>query len=207
MLPRLHAVTNDRILRLSDLAARAAAIGSAGHVGLHVRGRTAVESRLVETAHSFRRAGGTLFVNDRVDVAAHVHSTGIHLPAEGLPTTVVRDLLGPDVLIGRSSHDPDEALLAWDQGLDYVFLGPIWKTASHPGRPAIGTEAIEAAQPARVIAIGGVTPERVRHCIEAGAYGVAAVSALWEAANPAAVASRMLVCFDESSAERPARHE
>ena len=197
MLPHLHAVTNDQILTLADLESRARAIAGAGNVALHVRGRSTPARQLVEIAHRFRVTGGALFVNDRLDVAAHSNSLGVHLPSEGLPTAAVRQLLGPSIAIGRSTHSPEEALAAWDEGADYVFLGPVWETASHPGQPGIGTLAIERAQPARVIAIGGVTPERVPLCVEKGAYGVAAISALWNAPDPAAAATQMLVCFGE----------
>jgi thiamine-phosphate diphosphorylase len=198
VLPRLHAVTNDQILRLADLEMRARNIARAGDVALHLRARLMPARQLVEIAQHFRSAGGTLFVNDRLDVAAHVTSHGVHLPSAGLPIATVRRLLGPSFTIGRSTHSPEEAVVAWEEGADYVFLGPIWKTASHPGQPGIGPHAIERAQPARVIAIGGITPSRVPMCTEMGAYGVAAVSALWGAVDPAAAATQMLVCFGKS---------
>lgn len=198
MLPRLHAVTNDRILSLADLETRACDIARAGEVALHLRARSIPARPLVEIARRFQSSQGTLFVNDRLDLAAYVSSPGVHLPSAGLPTATARQLLGPSVTIGRSTHSPEEALVAWNEGADYVFLGPIWETASHPGQAGIGILAIERAQPARVIAIGGITPERVPMCVEVGAYGVAAVSALWSAADPAASATQMLVCFGES---------
>jgi len=197
VLPRLHAVTNDQILTLADLESRARAIAGAGEVALHVRGRSTPALKLVEIAQRFREAGSVLFVNDRLDVAAHSGSLGVHLPSGGLPTAAARQLLGSNVVIGRSTHSAAEALAAWEEGVDYVFLGPVWETASHPGRPGIGTIAIEQARGARVIAIGGITPERVPMCVEKGAYGVAAVSALWHAPDPAAAAAQMLVCFSE----------
>ncbi len=80
-------------------------------------------------------------------------------------------------------------------GADYVFLGPIWETSSHPGVPGLGLEAIAAARPARVIAIGGVTPARAAACLEAGAWGVAAISALWLADDPGAAAEAFLLSF------------
>lgn len=198
MLPHLHAITNDQILALTDLGSRAESITAVGAVALHVRGRSTPTSRLVTVGRQLREAGGILFVNDRVDVAAHLGCQGIHLPSEGLSIHTARQLLGDKALIGRSTHSPEDARRTWDDGADYVFLGPIWETVSHPGQPAIGPRAIKAALPARVIAIGGVTPERVPECVEAGAYGVAAITALWNAPDPAAAASRMLLCFGES---------
>jgi thiamine-phosphate pyrophosphorylase len=144
------------------------------------------------------RAGAHVFVNDRADVALLAGARGIHLPADGLPTDRVRDLVGPDVWIGRSVHAPEEARRAAEAGADYVFLGPIWETPSHPGRPGLGPGIIEHAQPARVVAIGGVTPDRVASCLDAGAYGVAAVSALWTAGDPGSAAATMLLLLRHS---------
>jgi thiamine biosynthesis protein ThiS len=131
-----------------------------------------------------------------------------------MPTAAARQVLGPDVLIGRSAHDPVEAQGACAAGADYVFLGPIWETASHPGHPGLGVEAIRAAHPATVIAIGGVTPDRVDACLDRGAYGVAAIAALWYAADPHAAAANMLISLGQtpvtpggvSSTESPSGH-
>jgi len=138
-------------------------------------------------------ASATVLVNDRVDLAAAVGARGVHLPAGGLPTTVARDLLGPEALIGRSAHSADEARMAHENGADYVFLGPIWETASHPGAAGIGVAAITDAQPARIIAIGGVTADRVAACLDAGAWGVAAIRALWLADDVGAAADAFLL--------------
>jgi thiamine-phosphate pyrophosphorylase len=106
--------------------------------------------------------------------------------------------LAADQLVGRSTHSADEARRALDEGADYVFIGPIWSTPSHPGGPALGPGALRELHSLPVIAIGGVTPERARECRDAGAWGVAAISALWRATDPAAVARAMLLSFEES---------
>jgi thiamine-phosphate pyrophosphorylase len=195
-VPRLHAVTNPDILALPDLAARAGAIAGAGAVALHARAGPVEAKTLIALARLLRDTGATVLVNDRADIVSLVGAAGVHLPAEGLPVEAARRLVGPDLLIGRSTHHPDEAQAAHEAGADYVFLGPIWETASHPGGRPLGLAVIAAAAPARVIAIGGVTPERAAACRAAGAYGVAAISAVWRAADPAAAARRMLVSFD-----------
>jgi thiamine-phosphate pyrophosphorylase len=196
-LPRLHAVTNHDILALPDIEDRAASIAGAGPVVLHARAGTVDAAQLIELARMLARTGATLLVNDRADIVREVGAAGVHLPAAGLPVAAARDLLGEDALVGCSAHSPEEALAAHAAGADYVFLGPIWKTASHPGRPPLGPEAIQAARPATVIAIGGVTPERVARCRDAGAYGVAAISALWLSQDPGSAAREMLLCFRE----------
>ncbi len=196
-LPRLHAITNNDILALADLADRAKAIGRSPNVALHARARGAPGRRLTESAElmldAASAAGARLFVNDRADVALLADAHGVHLPAGGLAVCKVRDLIGSDRWIGRSTHSPAAALRASEEGADYVFLGPIWETQSHPGRPAIGLDAIERAQPVRVIAIGGVTTGRAKACLDAGAYGIAAISSLWLASDPGSAAAEMLL--------------
>jgi thiamine-phosphate pyrophosphorylase len=135
-------------------------------------------------------------VNDRADIARIVSAAGIHLPAAGMRTPAVRELVGPDVLIGRSAHSADEALAAYHEGADYVFLGPIWPTASHPREPGLGVAAIAASRDVPVIAIGGITPDRVLEAVGAGASGVAAISALWTSPDPGLAIERMLLSFD-----------
>jgi thiamine-phosphate pyrophosphorylase len=191
----LHAVTNDEVLSHPDLDALAHCIGQSGHVALHVRSATLPGRTLVEIAHRLRGTGSQVFINDRADAVAHAGAAGLHLPAAGLSTEDARRLLGDSVFIGRSAHSPAEARAAHDQGADYVFLGPIWETRSHPARQPLGPDAIGEALPARIIAIGGVTPDRAEACRRAGAYGVAAISALWYAPDPAEAATRMLLSF------------
>jgi thiamine-phosphate pyrophosphorylase len=137
-------------------------------------------------------------VNDRTDVAMLVDAHGVHLPAGGLAVSQVRDLIGPDRWIGRSTHNPAEAQRASEEGADYVFLGPIWETPSHRGRPAIGLDAIERARGARIIAIGGVTADRAAACLNAGAYGIAAISSLWLASDPGSAAAEMLLLLEST---------
>lgn len=144
-----------------------------------------------------REGGAAFFVNDRADIARLAEADGLHLPAEGLSVAAARGLLGRGRLIGRSAHNAAEALRARDEGADYVFLGPIWPTASHPRRRALGLDAIRDARGVTVIAVGGVTPARVAQCLDAGAYGVAAIRALWDAADPASTARAMLLSLGE----------
>ncbi len=199
--PRLHAITNSNILALPDLCERAESIGRSPLVALHARARDLPGRKLAGLAELMQRAArvakARVFVNDRADVALLVEAHGIHLPADGLSVSKVRSLVGPGMWIGRSAHDADEVMRAADDGADYVFLGPIWETPSHPGHPGIGVQTIERAQPARIIAIGGVTADRVEQCMNAGAYGVAAISALWQADDPGSVAAAMLLLLEK----------
>ncbi len=194
-VPRLHAVTDDAVAAGAGLEAAARAIARPG-IALHARAPRAGGRRQFDLATqlaALARAGGAAIqVNDRLDIARAV-GAGIHLPALGLPVRTVRALVGGDVLLGCSVHSADDARRAADAGADYVFLGPIWETASHPGRRGLGPAALRGLAPVRVIAIGGVTADRVAACRAAGAWGVAAVRALWHSADPAAAAEAMLV--------------
>ncbi len=200
-VPVLHVVTDDDIARLPDLGARARAVAQAGTVALHARGPGLEGRACWELARTLKAAlEGTpslLFVNDRLDVARMLDARGLHLPANGLPVAAARELLGPNALIGRSVHSAEEARSAQAEGADYVFLGPIWATPSHPGRAPLSPDVIARCQPARVIAIGGITPERARVCRVAGAYGVAAISAVWNAPDPGGAARAILLSLQE----------
>ena len=193
--PRLHAVTNDSVLALPNLEDRVRSLVRFPLAAVHVRSGSLPGGRLLEYAGRLRAWGAQIIVSDRVDLVAAGGALGVHLPARGMTVGTARRLLGPSVLIGRSTHAPEEARTAWKCGADYVFLGPIWETSSHPGRPGIGLDAIRRAAPARVIAIGGVTPARAPRCLEAGAWGVAAISALWLADDVAAAVDAFVLCL------------
>jgi thiamine-phosphate pyrophosphorylase len=204
-LPKLHAVTDPEVAARSDLSERARALARPG-IALHARARHLTGRSLSELTELLKAAAGyptveraCVFVNDRVDVGLSSAVDGVHLPADGLSVPLVRRLVGQDMWIGRSVHSPEEARAAASEGADYVFLGPIWETASHPDRLALGPSAITHAQPARVIAIGGITHDRIRDCLNAGAYGVAAISALWGADHPGSAAQRMLLLLGEAA--------
>jgi thiamine-phosphate pyrophosphorylase len=108
---------------------------------------------------------------------AHALGAGVHTGREGPSVAEARAAVGPVQPVGYSAHAPGEAATEAAAGADYVMLGPVYQTASHPGWPALGTgalaEAAEAAGGVPVYAIGGVTPENAPACREAGAYGVA----------------------------------
>lgn len=199
-IPRLHAVTDARILAMDDLQSRAAALAGDPAVALHCR-HASTALAAVERTELFlavaQGAGARVLVNDRADIARATGAHGLHLPARGLPVDAARGLVGRGALIGRSTHTPEEARRAGDEGADYVFFGPVWSTPSHPDRPPTGPAGLEQAAAAGVpvIAIGGVTAARVPTCLAAGAWGVAALSALWDVPDPGSAAARFLLSF------------
>jgi thiamine-phosphate pyrophosphorylase len=149
-----------------------------------------------EVLRAARARSAPVLINDRVDVALATEAAGIHLRANSLPVSVARKLLGPDRLVGVSTHSPEEAGRAEAEGADFVVLGPVYDTPSKRryGVP-IGVRAVEAAcRRCRipVFAIGGITAVRVREVRRAGAGGVAVVSAIL-AADDVARATRELL--------------
>jgi len=127
-----------------------------------------------------------LLVNGRPDVARAVGAAGVHLPESGLPVAAARRVLGGPGMVGRSVHSLQGARRARDEGADYVVLGPIFATRTHPGEPELGLDVLaEAAAELEiaVLAIGGITRSRVPACLDAGAAGIAAVG-LFEGRDP-----------------------
>ena len=196
-LPRLHAITDERIARRPDLddIARELAQGGGSDLGFHARGRDLTGLEHYQLADRLAvRPPARLFVNDRLDVALAVPCAGVQLGRASLPVETAR-ALNPLWWIGRSVHDLAEAEAARLSGADYLVVGPVFATASHPGRAALGLETLKrivaTAGDLPVIAIGGITAGRVQDVKASGAYGVAAIRALWDDADPAAAARRM----------------
>jgi thiamine-phosphate diphosphorylase len=135
-----------------------------------------------------------VFVNGRPDIAAGLGAHGVQLGARDLTPEDARRVLGRG-WIGRSVHGMEEATMAVAEGADFLVVGNIYVTASHPGRGAAGLDLITrtAGLGKPVIAIGGITAERVQEVKAAGAYGVAAIRALWMAPDPAAATVAMLL--------------
>ena len=197
-LPRLHAITDAAVLAHPDLGIRAAAIAAAGSaVALHVRDRSAGGAALAH--HALRLSAlarppeAAVFVNGRPDLAAAIGADGVQLAAGDLSPADTRRLF-PRGWIGRSVHAEDEAREAIAEGADFLMVGGIYPSASHPGRPAAGLALVRrtATLGRPVIAIGGIDASRVAEVRDAGAYGVAAITALWSATDPAAAALALL---------------
>jgi len=197
-VPIVHAITDDRVAALPDFLERARALAIGPDVAIHLRARMPCD-HLLSLADTLRAITAStdsrLIIHDRADVARLSGADGVHLPRSGIPVERARELLPERALVGRSTHTADDARAAVVAGADYVFLGNIWETATHPARPGLGVAALAEARSDRVIAIGGVTPERAALAAAAGAAGVAAIRALWDAADPAAAVRALRVSF------------
>jgi thiamine-phosphate diphosphorylase len=204
-LPRLHAITDAAVIAAPDFAVRAGAIAAAGSVvALHARDRLASGAALTRVALRLaalaRPPEASVFVNARPDVAQVSGAQGVQLGASDLLPADARASF-PRGWIGRSVHSRREAEAAAAEGADYLVVGNVYETASHPGRPAGGLGLVRdsARLGLPVIAIGGVDASRVAEVRDEGAYGVAAIRALWWATDPAAAALAMVAPWTESA--------
>ena len=142
----------------------------------------------------------TVTINSHVDVAKEL-GLGVHVGWRGPTVPTARDLLGPDALIGYSAHEHVEAEGDRTQGVDYYFFSPVFPTSSKPDQPPTGIGPLRAfcqtASPVPVLALGGITPERVSVCREAGARGVAVLSGIMDVDTPRAAARAYLRALAE----------
>lgn len=137
---------------------------------------------VVVRAMSITRGSKTrLLVNDRADVARAAGADGVHLTARSLPAAVVRDICGPEFLIGVSTHSLGEAQAARAGGADFVVFGPVFETESKrtfgpPQGLAKLREVTRELDDFPVLAIGGITLDNIPECLKAGASGIAGIS-------------------------------
>jgi len=135
-------------------------------------------------------------VNDDINLAIEVGADGIHIGQEDGYISVVRDKVGPDMLIGVSTHNVAEAIAAADAGADYIGLGPVYETQTKTDtQPVIGIETIREVASLLpglpIVAIGGISERRANAIIKAGASGVAVISAILGEEEPREAASRL----------------
>jgi thiamine-phosphate pyrophosphorylase len=133
--------------------------------------------------------GAKLFLNGRADLARAAHADGLHLPQNEAPLEVARMVLGFHTPAGVSVHSLDEAKAAAQEGADYLLFGSVYETASHPGQPGAGLDALKeivASVRVPVYAVGGITAARVPEILETGAAGIAVISEVWSSPNPTA---------------------
>ncbi|MGA8186195.1 MAG: thiamine phosphate synthase [Terriglobia bacterium] len=136
-----------------------------------------------------RRTNTRIVVNDRLDMAIAAGAHGVHLGGQSAPPEAVRRHVDKDFLVGVSCHSMEEALKAEAGGADYILLGPVFDTPSkRPYGPPLGLSKLsEVANRIRipVLALGGITVEKVRPCLEAGATGIAGIRLFQDGSSPA----------------------
>ena len=143
-------------------------------------------------ADAAARHGALLAVNDRADIALAAGADVLHLGQCDLPLRAARDIVGAGMLIGRSTHDAQQAAAAVADDVDYFCVGPCWPTPTKPGRPAPGLELVRTAAEMRAdkpwFAIGGIDTQRLPQVLDAGARRVVVVRAITAAVDPRAAA-------------------
>ena len=150
-----------------------------------------------------------LLINDHLDIAQAVESSGVHLGQDDFPIADARHVLGDDAFIGATAATGTQARAAEGKGADYVGFGPVFTTDSKANPASVkGLDGLRAACEAvsiPVIAIAGLTPQRVRPCLASGAHGVAVLSGIACANNPAEATRRYREALNEALATHPLR--
>jgi thiamine-phosphate pyrophosphorylase len=207
-LPVLCLVVSKADAKDGDIEKLVSEAVAGGVTMVQLRDRDVPAGELLELARKLKRVTrgkALLMINDRVDVAEAVEADGVHLPENGLPTRSVRSIMGRYVVLGRSVHSAEVAHQASHDGAEFVIAGTIYKSPSKPEVKPAGLSLIsditkDVSQP--VLAIGGVTADKVEDLIKAGAAGVAVVSAITKAEDPKAAAEALTKALKEAWANR-----
>lgn len=197
MLPFRFYLITDRLRGRHNPLEWAPRLAEAGLRALQVREKDLAPAGLFRYCRALRDAlppTVRLYLNDRADLALSLGLTGVHLREESLPLAAHGGPLREALRFGVSTHDAAGVRAAEAAGAEFATFGPIHATPSKSDYgPPLGPEALAGAAAASglpLLALGGVTPERVAECLDAGAAGVAAVSAVWDAADPLAALER-----------------
>ena len=183
---RFHVLTDTRLqTRFSHPKLVELAIGG-GADTIQFRQKTGSTREMILVARQMqalcRKAGVTFIVNDRLDVAMATQADGVHLGQDDFPIPLARKLLGEETVIGGSAGTLEEARKCFLEGADYIGFGPVFPTTSkEDAGPVSGLSLLgQVVQeiPLPIIAIGGITPNNILQVMEAGAYGIAVISAV-----------------------------
>jgi thiamine-phosphate pyrophosphorylase len=198
-LPRLYAIAD---ASFGDPVRIAEALFRGGAQLVQVRNKEASSGILlsqVERIMSIAPPGSLVIVNDRVDVARIARAGGVHLGQHDMPVAAARKILGPAVIIGVSTHSAEQAREAVTLPIDYLAIGPIFRTSTKKNPdPVVGIEGLRAvarltAKP--IVAIGGITLETSRDVFIAGAHSIAVIRDLLDAAD---IAGRVQMWIKQS---------
>jgi len=166
---------------------------------VQLRDKDAGDERLLASAARLRElcsaAGALFWVNDRPDLALAADADGVHVGQDDMPVASARSEVGPDRLVGVSTHLPDQLSAALDSEADQISVGPVWATPTKEGRPAAGLDyvrhAAEVAADRPWFAIGGIDLGSVAEVVAAGGQRVVVVRAVRDAAAPEAAARQL----------------
>ena len=196
----LYLITDRRQVPGGDLVGAVHAALQGGVKAVQLREKDLSARELLPLARELRKLtrefGAKLLINDRIDVALAAEADGVHLGGHSLPVAAARALLGPQRLIGVSTHHRAEILFAARDGADFVTFGPVWFTPSKaPYGAPVGLDALRQAcadAPLPVFALGGVVATRIPELIAAGCCRAACIGAVLAAPSPECAARALL---------------
>jgi thiamine-phosphate pyrophosphorylase len=167
---------------------------------VQLRDKSLADDELVAAAGAFQGLGVPFILNDRPDLVEACGADGVHVGQDDDTPAQARAAVGPDRIVGRSTHAPDQAAAAGaDPEVDYLAVGPVHATPTKPGRPAAGLHYVGHAASAVAkpwFAIGGLDAHNVHEAIERGATRIVVVRAITEAADPEAAARELRAALE-----------
>ncbi|HJV56838.1 MAG TPA: thiamine phosphate synthase [Methylomirabilota bacterium] len=195
----LYAILDRSVARGRDLPGLLDAVLAGGCRLVQLREKTMPLGDLLPLARSLarrcREVGALFIVNDRADLALAAGADGLHVGQDDLPARQARGLLRSGMILGVSTHDPEQARRAVADGADYVAVGSIFPTTTKAGFQLVGPELIRRVRPevpVPLVGIGGITVENAPSVLGAGADAVAVISALCAAPDPEAATRALL---------------
>jgi thiamine-phosphate pyrophosphorylase len=173
---------------------------------IELRDRDQPRGVIERSGRTFRRLANTysalFIVNDDPHLALELGADGVHVGQDDMDPTEARRIMGPDAIIGLSTHSREQIEEAASKPVDYISVGPIWETPTKEGRPATGLELIRTAAEIASLpwfAIGGIDTENVRQVVDAGAGRICVVRAIRDAQDPRAVAAALFDAIDPAA--------
>ena len=204
-LPRLYAIADASFFpETESLLHFAQELAAGGVTLLQYRNKNGSARQILDQALALRQslpAHVSLIMNDRADLALAANFNGVHVGQDDLSPASVRSLIGPELWLGVSTHNPEQVRAADATDADYIAIGPIFPTRSKDNPdPVVGLEGIRGARELTrkpLVAIGGITRENCRSAIDAGVDSVAVISDLLAGPNdsPRATAEHFLRLF------------
>lgn len=196
---RLYVIPDRVIGSPRSLAEQASLALDGGATAIQLRDKTMPSSEMAKIARSItglcHSRGAKLFVNDRLEVALTAGADGCHLGQSDYPLSKARKVAPRPFLLGLSVHNPEQARIAEEEGADYIGVGAVFPTGSKDDTSVIGLDGLmEIAKSTTlpIVAIGGISVKNVRSVMEAGASGIAVISAVVGRPDPTASARELL---------------
>jgi thiamine-phosphate pyrophosphorylase len=172
---------------------------------VQLRDKAAADAELLHAAARARELcdehGALLWLNDRPDLAIAAGADGVHMGQDDLPVAEVRQTVGPELLIGLSTHSPEQLDAALASGADQLSVGPVWETPTKQGRAATGLDYVHyaarrAGEGRPWFAIGGIDTHNVHEVVAAGAERIVVLRAIRDAADPRAAAATLRAALE-----------